>query len=218
MMGAAPFLFFHTPASHPVGETICTIERVRRWRWCCRHDWWQSHWWGCRGASEVVNSAAPILLTFVPTTLRIYRAIVWVYRSVRYCCPRSRGQRRGGSRRWRWWHGGEWRWRLRRCSLGESRGWHSCRTPFCLGQAAVVGLVLGPHRWKSLVAIEGQSRRESAQQPAEQWDQQQQTQETTGRDEAGEIPSGAHDVKVATCSDVLVCGLLDVLATTRSHV
>lgn len=71
---ATPLFLLRRPACLPVRETICAVVRVCGGRRCWRH-------WDRRGASEVVDLAAPRLLKWRPGVLRVDGAIVRIHRS-----------------------------------------------------------------------------------------------------------------------------------------
>merc|ERR1740121_1499915 len=60
--------------------------------------------------------------------------------------------------------------------------------------------------------------RQTRQEPAQQWDQEQQTQQATRRDEASEISSRSDNIEIAAASHVLVRGLLDVITLTAPNI
>merc|ERR1740123_1304228 len=200
---AAPLLLSHRPACLPIRETIGTIVGVCRGRRLCRL------------ATDVVHPAAPILLSLLPREVLADGAIEWIDRPRRGCRPcHRRGGWRSGWRRW-WLRREGRRWNRRR-RLRQSR---SCASPANCRTAKVL-LRLGPLSLPSraLQAIKWQSRRWSRKQPAEQRNQQQKAQKTATRDEASEVPPRPHNIEITTTSDILVGGLLNVVAVASPDI
>merc|ERR1740123_656903 len=223
MHPAAPLLLAHRPSNHPVGEAISAVVRVgrRSWRdWRDGHWHWHWHWqrdWLLRAALSM-DPAAPRLLVCLPPVRCVHCAIVrvdWTDRPRRLCWARRRPWRC----RWR-----GWRRRWRRCR--RRSGLRSC---WCLSGAAdsahlaALLLLWRPHRCccrdrcsqRAIVELGGGSPR---QEPEQQRQQQEQAQQAARRDEACEIPPRADCIEVATASNILVGGLLHVLALAMSHI
>jgi len=222
MHPAAPLLLAHRPSNHPVGEAISAVVRVgrRSWRDGNEGHWqWHWHWRDWLRASDVMDPAAPRLLVCLPPVRCVHCAIVrvdWTDRPRRLCWARRRPWRC----RWR-----GWRRRWRRCR--RRSGLRSC---WCLSGAAdsahlaaVLLLRWRPHRCccrdrcsqRAIVELGGGSPR---QEPEQQRQQQEQAQQAARRDEACEIPPRADCIEVATASNILVGGLLHVLALAMSHI
>merc|ERR1719411_2042271 len=207
----APLLLRNGPACLPVCETILAIVGVRG----C---------WGLGGlATDVVDPAAPLLLSLIPCEVLADCAIVWVngstwsWRSGRSGRRGHSGWRRG---RWRGRRRGEWCWRDRECSLRQGRG----RATPAHSRTAVVFLRLGPHPLDELITtlqthacltIVRQRRGQTREQPEQQRYQQQ---ETRNADDASEISPRPHHIEVSTVPDVLVGGFLDVVALAGANV
>jgi len=210
---AAPLFLRHTPACLPVREAISAIVGICRGRWLC----WL--------AADVVDPAAPRLFVRRPHRVLPNCAIERVDRSRwgrRWYKGRQSGWQSGWHSRWRC---GRWRRRLcwersgRDCRCGL---WQSCgRTASSHACTAEVLLSLGPRslpRRKANLAIVRQRRCHARQQPAEQRDQQQETQKTAARDDASEISPRPHHIEISATSDIFVSRLLHVLTLATTNV
>merc|ERR1719411_796957 len=203
----APLLLRNGPACLPVCETILAIVGVRG----C---------WGLGGlATDVVDPAAPLLLSLIPCEVLADCAIVWVNGST-WSWRSGRSGRRGHSGWRRGRRRGEWCWRDRECSLRQGRG----RATPAHSRTAVVFLRLGPRPLDELITtlqthacltIVRQRRGQTREQPEQQRYQQQ---ETRNADDASEISPWPHHIEVSAVPDVLVGGFLDVLSLAGANV
>jgi len=152
MNSTAPLFFGYRPTRLPIREAILAIVGIC---WCWRLRWL---------ATNVVDPAAPLLLSSVPSKILPHSAIVRINRSSwgrwrhedwslhhRWGWRRPRKRPRRGPRRRRrggrsGWRRGKWSWWLcndrcwQRCG-GHSRG----RTTPAHSGTAIVFLSLGPH-------------------------------------------------------------------------
>merc|ERR1719384_2106707 len=136
----------------------------------------------------MMMAAAPRLLGSIPSLVHSHRAVVRINRT---------GCRCG----------------LRQCCRHAATA-HCC--------TAVVLLRLGPRQFCSRseagIAIVWQGRRRARQQPAEQRNEQQQTQKVAARDDASKISRRPPHIEVPTIPDIFVGGLLDVLPLAAADI
>jgi len=204
MNSATPLLLGHRPACLPVCESILAIVGICRARCFSRLT------------ADMMMIAAPRLLGSVPSLVHSHRAVVRINRSGwrRGRGWPSRSQRRG------WRCGWRCRWDCRH------RPWHYCgwdcraTTTHCC--TAEVLLRLGPRQFcsgsEAGIAIVRQRCRRARQQPAEQRNEQQQTQKAAAREDASKISPRPHDIEIPTIPNIFVGGLLDVLSLSAANV
>jgi len=174
----------------------------------------------------VVHSAAPDLLGLFPGILCANGAIEWVTSGRRIGRRGLRGcwRRRGGRRRWHGnWHRVERCWRDGRIGCGEDCARLCREAPSSHRVAAELLLIPRPQHLeicKALFAIvrKRSGRGQSGEKPAQQWDQEQQTQQAARCDQTCEVPSRSDNIEIAATSHILVGRLLNVLTLTASYV
>jgi hypothetical protein len=145
----------------------------------------------------MMDAATPCLLVCCPGRLVVNCAIEWVN------WPNWRRRRRRRRGRWR----GRWRWRRR---------WWNCGGPSASPAFSGAAIVLLLHRPQALpiceakIAVERQRGGWTRQEPTQQWKQQQETEEATTCDQAGEVPPGPNNIEIASIPHILVGGLLGI--------